>query len=55
VGLGLWITKGIVAAHGGRIWVESQPGQGTRFSVALPLRADGRATDLVDSLPRYVE
>jgi signal transduction histidine kinase len=35
-GLGLAITREIVQAHAGRIWVESQLGQGTRFSVWLP-------------------
>jgi signal transduction histidine kinase len=36
-GLGLYISKAIVEAHGGRIWVESEPGQGTTFYVALAL------------------
>ncbi len=35
-GLGLYITKGIVEAHGGRIWADSAPGAGACFSFTLP-------------------
>ena len=36
LGLGLYITKGLVEAHGGRLWAESVPGEMTTFHVTLP-------------------
>lgn len=39
-GLGMPISKNLAEIHGGRLWLESNPGQGTTFYVMLPIKSD---------------
>jgi K+-sensing histidine kinase KdpD len=48
VGLGLYIVRSLVNAHGGRVWADSTEGVGTTFTIALPRRSfapDGSLQD----------
>jgi signal transduction histidine kinase len=48
-GLGLSICHSIVERHGGKIWFESDGGQGTTFRVSLPIKAKSQALSLPES------
>jgi signal transduction histidine kinase len=48
-GLGLPIAKGIVESHGGKVWVESDPGRGTQFYFTLPLAGEGEPETLTST------
>ena len=46
-GLGLSIVDHVIKAHGGRVWVESEPGQGSEFRLELPIERENPSADEV--------
>jgi signal transduction histidine kinase len=46
-GLGMPISKNLAEAHGGRLWLESEPDKGTKFHVTLPVRASNLVQTLI--------
>lgn len=54
-GLGLFIAREMIRRHGGRIWIESEPGRGARVNLALPVAEDEVLFTPVDTLVDEVD
>jgi signal transduction histidine kinase len=54
-GLGLPISRFLIEAHGGQLWIESQPGKGSIFTFTLPLNSDTRPISRPIKVPVGIE
>ena len=48
-GLGLAVVQAVIAAHGGAVWVDSEPGEGCRFTLCLPRLSSVAGRDIGES------
>ena len=54
IGLGLSICKGIIINHGGKIWVESKEGKGSKVSFIIPINANHDDQKSIDDEDIYL-